>query len=105
MKRFYSGNPELDVAQKVQQMVRAVTTRDGSTPTTTGCLDEVKTETDVQKAQQLWIQLNDLAVNNYIVIPLIDRHNTDAKVKALRRPQAEPVRRLQLEHRRVDQDE
>jgi peptide/nickel transport system substrate-binding protein len=52
--------------------------------------DQVKTETDVQKAQQAWIQLNDIVVNSYITVPLIDRKSTDAKIKALQGPQLTP---------------
>ena len=28
--------------------------------------DQVKTETDVQKATQIWMQLNDIIVNSYM---------------------------------------
>ena len=44
----------------------------------------------MQKATQLWMQLNDLAVNNYITIPLIDRNNADGKVKGIQGPNLSP---------------
>ena len=53
-------------------------------------MDQVKSETDPQKAQQLWMQVNDLAVNNYITIPLIDRNNADGKVKSIQGPSLTP---------------
>jgi len=52
--------------------------------------DELRAETDAQKAQELWIKLNDLVVNNYISVPLIDRNNTEGKVKALQGPSLRP---------------
>ena len=36
------------------------------------------------------MQMNDLAVNNYVTIPLIDRKNADGKVKALQGPSLTP---------------
>ena len=55
--------PELD-QRRLQQ---AVTTRSRPRPTA--------------EAQQLWMKMNDLVVNNYVTIPLIDRKNADGKVK------------------------
>ena len=36
------------------------------------------------------MQLNDLVVNNYISIPLIDRNNADGKLKNLQGPNLTP---------------
>lgn len=89
MKRFYSGNPDVDIAQKSnswapQNYLRWIN------PDYNKLYDQVKTETDLQKAQQLWIQMNDTVVNNYVSIPLIDRKNTDGKAKALSGPNLSP---------------
>jgi peptide/nickel transport system substrate-binding protein len=48
--------------------------------------DTVAVETDHDKARQLWIAMNDLLVNQYVRVPLVDRKNVDAKSKSLRGP-------------------
>ena len=89
MKLFYSGNPETDVAQQSNKWAARNYMR-WINAEFNNLLDQVKAETDPQKAQQMWMQLNDLAVNNYITIPLIDRNNTDGKVKAIQGPSLTP---------------
>ena len=89
MKAFYSGNPEVDVAQQANKWAARNYTR-WINADYNKLFDQVKGETDPQKATQLWMQLNDLAVNAYITIPLIDRNNTDAKIKALQGPKLSP---------------
>jgi peptide/nickel transport system substrate-binding protein len=89
MKLFYSGNPETDIAQQSNKWAGRNYTR-WINADYNNLLDQVKAETDVQKAQQLWMQLNDLAVNNYITIPLIDRNSADGKIKSLQGPQLSP---------------
>jgi peptide/nickel transport system substrate-binding protein len=89
MRLFYSGNPATDVAQQANKWSGRNYSR-WINAEYNKLLDQVKAETDVQKAQQLWMQLNDLAVNNYITIPLIDRHSTDGKVKTLQGPNLSP---------------
>jgi peptide/nickel transport system substrate-binding protein len=89
MKAFYSGDPDTDIAQQSNKWAGRNYTRWVSADYN-NLMDQVKTETDPQKAQQLWIQLNDLAVNNYIVIPLIDRNNADGKLKTLQGPNLTP---------------
>ncbi|MBV9326397.1 MAG: peptide ABC transporter substrate-binding protein [Chloroflexi bacterium] len=89
MKSFYSGNPDTDVAQQSNKWAGRNYTR-WINADYNNLLDQVKAETDVQKAQQLWMQLNDLAVNNYIPIPLIDRNNADGKLKTLQGPSLSP---------------
>jgi peptide/nickel transport system substrate-binding protein len=89
MKLFYSGNPETDIAQQSNKWAARNYSR-WINADYNNLLDQVKSETDVQKAQQLWTQLNDLAVSNYITIPLIDRNNADGKVKGLQGPSLTP---------------
>ncbi|MBO0883333.1 MAG: peptide ABC transporter substrate-binding protein, partial [Mycobacterium sp.] len=89
MKAFYSDNPATDIAQSSNKWAARNYTR-WINADYNALLDQVKAETDVDKAQQLWIQLNDLAVNNYITIPLIDRNNTDGKLKNLQGPSLSP---------------
>ena len=89
MKAFYSGNPDTDVAQQSNKWAGRNYTRWISSDYNT-LLDQVKSETDTQKAQQLWIQLNDLVINNYITIPLIDRKSADGKIKSLQGPNLTP---------------
>lgn len=89
MKQYYSGNPDTDIAQQSNKWAGRNYLR-WINADYNNVLDQVKAETDVQKAQQLWIQLNDLAVNNYITIPLIDRNNADGKSKTLQGPSLTP---------------
>ncbi|MBV9895014.1 MAG: peptide ABC transporter substrate-binding protein [Chloroflexi bacterium] len=89
MKLFYSGNPDTDVAQASNKWAARNYTR-WVNADFNALLDQVKAETDVQKAQQLWIQANDLVVNNYISIPLIDRNNADGKAKNIQGPNLSP---------------
>jgi peptide/nickel transport system substrate-binding protein len=89
MKAFYSGDPATDVAQKSNQWAARNYTR-WINPDYNALLDKVKTETDPDKAAQMLIQLNDLVVNNYITIPLIDRKNADGKLKNLQGPNLTP---------------
>jgi peptide/nickel transport system substrate-binding protein len=89
MERWYSGQPEIQLAQKSNQWTGQNYTR-WVNPDYNKIYDQVKTETDVNKAQQLWIQLNDIVVNSYIHVPLIDRKFSDAKVKAIKGPDPGP---------------
>jgi peptide/nickel transport system substrate-binding protein len=89
MKLFYSGNPETDVAQQSNKWAARNYTR-WINADFNNLLDQVKAETDTQKATQEWMQLNDLVVNNYISIPLIDRKNADGKIKGLQGPNLSP---------------
>jgi peptide/nickel transport system substrate-binding protein len=89
MKAFYSGNPDSDIAQQSNKWAARNYTR-WINADFNNVMDQVKAETDPQKAQQLWMQANDLAVNNYITVPLIDRNNTDGKVKAIQGPSLTP---------------
>jgi peptide/nickel transport system substrate-binding protein len=89
MRAFYSANPAIDVAQSSNKWSGRNYTRWVNNDYNT-LLDQAKAETDPQKAQDLFIKLNDLAVTNYITIPLIDRNNTDGKLKNLQGPNLTP---------------
>jgi peptide/nickel transport system substrate-binding protein len=89
MKLFYSGSPDVDIAQKSNQWAARNYTR-WVDADFNKLYDQVKSETDVQKAMQLWIQMNDIVTNAYISVPLIDRKSTDAKIKALQGPSLSP---------------
>jgi peptide/nickel transport system substrate-binding protein len=93
MKLFYGGNPDTDIAQQSNKWAARNYTRWINTDYNK-LLDQLKTETDTQKAQQLWIQLNDMVINNYISIPLIDRKSADGKIKNLLGPSLSPFDEL-----------
>jgi peptide/nickel transport system substrate-binding protein len=89
MKRFYGKNPETDFAQKsnnwsAQNMMK------WSNDDYNQLFDGVKAETDVQKAAEMWRRMNDVAVNAYIVVPLVARKGSDAKTKGLQGPNPGP---------------
>jgi peptide/nickel transport system substrate-binding protein len=89
MKAWYSGNPEVDLAQKSNQWAARNYLRYVN-PEYNKIYDQVRAETDIQKAQQLWIQLNDIVINSFITVPLIDRKLNDAKIKGLQGPALTP---------------
>jgi peptide/nickel transport system substrate-binding protein len=89
MKQFYSGDPTVDVAQKANSWSARNYTR-WINADYNKLFDQVRGETDPQKAQELWIQANDVAINAYITVPLIDRKATNAKIKALQGPNPSP---------------
>jgi peptide/nickel transport system substrate-binding protein len=89
MKAFYSGNVAIDVAQASNKWSARNYTR-WINADYNALFDKVKTETDPDKAAQMWMQLNDMAVNNYISIPLIDRKSADGKLKNLQGPSLTP---------------
>ncbi|HEX8968119.1 MAG TPA: peptide ABC transporter substrate-binding protein [Chloroflexota bacterium] len=89
MKAWYSGNPDVDVAQQSNKWAPRNYSR-WIDADYNKLFDQVKVETDTQKAAQMWMQLNDLVVNSYVAIPLIDRNSTDGKVKALQGPSLSP---------------
>src|SRR5207237_637617 len=59
MKLFYSGDPAVDISQKSNQWAARNYTR-WVNADLNKIYDQVKGETDTQKAMQLWIQLNDI---------------------------------------------
>jgi peptide/nickel transport system substrate-binding protein len=86
MKRFYSGNPDTDVAQQSNKWAPPNYMR-WINADYNKLFEQLRAETDPQKLRQLWMQLNDMVVNNYISIPLIDRNAVDGKLRNLHGPQ------------------
>jgi peptide/nickel transport system substrate-binding protein len=89
MKRYYGENADQDIAQQSNKWSPPNYMR-WSNDDFNKLYDQVKTETDVQKASQIWMQLNDIVVNNYISVPLIDRKSADGKLKTLSGPNLSP---------------
>jgi peptide/nickel transport system substrate-binding protein len=89
MERWYSGNPDIQFAQKSNNWTGQNYSR-WKNDDYNKVYDQVKSETDVQKATQLWMQLNDIVVNSYISVPLIDRKFSDAKSKGIKGPDPGP---------------
>ena len=89
MQIWYSGNPSTDIAQKSNSWSGRNYTR-WVNADYNKLFDQVKAETDVQKATQTWMQLNDMVVSGYVTIPLIDRKDVAAKTKALQGPSLSP---------------
>jgi peptide/nickel transport system substrate-binding protein len=86
IRAWYSGNPARDIAQKSndwsgnnrQKWINA---------DFNALLDQALKELDPAKSQELFIKMNDLIVNDYIAIGLIDRKRVSAASKALKGPQ------------------
>jgi peptide/nickel transport system substrate-binding protein len=89
MKRFYGENPAVDWAQKSNQWAPQNMLK-WSNDDFNKLYDQVKSETDLNKAQQLWVQMNDIVVNAYAAVPLVDRKFADAKAKGLNGPNPGP---------------
>jgi peptide/nickel transport system substrate-binding protein len=89
MKRFFAEDQSRDWAQKsnnwAPQNMLKWTSDDFNK-----LYNDVKAETDLQKAQQMWIKMNDIVVGAYASVPLIDRKITDAKLKSLSGPKPSP---------------
>jgi peptide/nickel transport system substrate-binding protein len=82
MEQWYSGDPAKDIAQKEnnwsgQNLVRWQNAEFNK------LFDEGIKELDPQKNTQIWIQANDVAVNQVAGIPLINRKSVNAHVKNL----------------------
>ena len=89
MKRFYGENPDIDLPQQANKWSPPNSMR-WSNDEYNKLYDQVKTETDVQKATQIWMQLNDIVVNSYISVPLVDRKSADGKLKTIQGPDLSP---------------
>ena len=89
MKRLYGANPETDWAQKSNNW-SGTNMLKWSNADYNKLYEQVRAETDTQKASQMWQQMNDIAVNAYVVVPLVDRKTTDAKIKGLQGPNPGP---------------
>jgi peptide/nickel transport system substrate-binding protein len=89
MKRFYSADSARDWAQKSNEWAGNNFMK-WTSPEYNALYEQVKVETDVAKAGQLWIKMNDLVVNSFISVPLIERKFTEAKSNALKGPDPGP---------------
>jgi peptide/nickel transport system substrate-binding protein len=83
MKRYYSKDKARDWAQKVNNW-SAQNYMKFADDEYNRLYDQALIETDPEKNRQLWIQMNDLAVNSYAVIPLVDRKVVSGRSKALK---------------------
>jgi peptide/nickel transport system substrate-binding protein len=85
MKTWYAADPTRDVAQKSNSWAGANKNRwinDEYNKT----YDQVLKELDPEKARQLWMKLNDIVVNEFVNIPLVDRKRIDGYAKTLTGP-------------------
>jgi peptide/nickel transport system substrate-binding protein len=89
MKRFYSADSARDWAQKSNEWAGNNFMK-WTSPEYNALYEQVKVETDVAKAGQLWIKMNDLVVNSFISVPLVERKFTEAKSNALKGPDPGP---------------
>jgi peptide/nickel transport system substrate-binding protein len=89
MNRWYAKNPALDWGQKSNNWAGRNFMK-WKNEEYDRLFDQVLVETDPQKAQQLWMQLNDLIIANYASVPLVNRKFTSAKSKALTGPKLTP---------------
>ncbi len=89
MEFWYSGDVARDVAQKSNQWAGGNRQRWISAEFNK-LYDQAQVELDAEKSTALWHQLNDLVVNEYISIPLIDRKRVDAYSKRIKGPKLVP---------------
>jgi len=52
--------------------------------------DAAGAETDPDKAAADWVAMNDLVINAYVDVPLVDRKSADAKAKGIQGPDPGP---------------
>lgn len=89
MAQWYARNPAKDIAQKDNGWSGRNYTR-YQNPEFDALFDAARKELDSEKARQLWIKLNDLLVNDYATIPLVDRKLVSGKLKSLTGPVQTP---------------
>jgi peptide/nickel transport system substrate-binding protein len=89
MKRFYGRDAGTDWAQKSNawSAQNFLKWKDDQYNT---LMDAAGTETDPDKAAADWKAMNDLVVNAYVDVPLVDRKATDAKGKSIQGPNPGP---------------
>jgi peptide/nickel transport system substrate-binding protein len=86
MRGFYGAVPERDWAQKSNKWA-GQNFQKWSSDEYNSLYDQVTSETDPDRARQLWIRMNDLVVTSYVRIALVDRKSIDARSKSLRGPE------------------
>jgi peptide/nickel transport system substrate-binding protein len=89
MKRWYSGDPGRDIAQKANSWGGTNYSR-WTNAEFNRLYDQASVELDVGKAREIWQRMNDLVVGSYVAIPLIDRKNVSGAGKALKGPSLTP---------------
>jgi len=89
MKSWYSGDVARDVAQKSNQWAGTNRVR-WINEEFNKAFDAAQKELDGEKSVALWHKLNDIVVNQYISIPLIDRKRVDAYSKRIKGPKLVP---------------
>ncbi len=82
MRRFYSGDPAKDFAQKENNWSGINITR-WSNKEYNRLYDQALVELDPKKNDALWIKMNDMVVSQGVSLPIIDRKNVSAHAKTL----------------------
>ena len=89
MKSWYSGSVERDVSQKSNSWQGRNFTR-WINADYNKLYEQVAGELDATKAKDLFVKMNDLVINNFVAIPLIERRFVSARSKALKGPVQSP---------------
>jgi peptide/nickel transport system substrate-binding protein len=89
MKRFYGRDPSSDWAQNSNAW-SAPNFLKWKNDEYNMLFDAVGSEIDPTKAAADWQAMNDLVINAYVVVPLVERRGVDSKVKALQGPSPGP---------------
>jgi peptide/nickel transport system substrate-binding protein len=89
MKRLYGEHPDTDWAQKSNNWAGTDFLKWSDTEYNQ-LYDQVRSTTDVQAAATMWKRMNDIIINQFIAVPLVDRKAADAKIKALSGPAPGP---------------
>jgi peptide/nickel transport system substrate-binding protein len=89
MKRWYSGEPSREIAQKANNWAGTNVTRFVNAEFNK-LYEQASIELDPGKSREIWQRMNDLVVNSYVTIPLIDRKSVSAASKALKGPSLTP---------------
>jgi peptide/nickel transport system substrate-binding protein len=85
MRRWASNDPSVDIPQKANSWSGYNYARWENSDFNT-LYQQALTEVDIQKLDGLMKQMNDLVVNNYVTVGLIDRKSVDCKAKWLDGP-------------------
>ncbi|HZQ98685.1 MAG TPA: peptide ABC transporter substrate-binding protein, partial [Chloroflexota bacterium] len=85
MKRWYSGDPARDVAQKANNWSGNNYNR-WINADYNKLWEQVQSELDPEKAKAAFVKMNDMVIGEFVNIPLVDRRTVSAKSKALKGP-------------------
>ena len=86
MKSWYSGDPSRDVAQKSNDW-SGDNRQKWINDEFNKLYDQATKELDATKLKDLFHKMNDLVVNNYVAVALIDRKRVSGSSKALKGPE------------------